>query len=112
MGGNSTAPPLPVDSGSRYQQIIQEEANVASIVDSEWREEDGKEDDEGAPDERDIWEVAHVTEKDFETTEGEAEELYDKLMAMAGWTATDKQKENDLTWFLFDKVCPTWPSFY
>ena len=25
---------------------------------------------------------------DFETTEGEAEDLYDKLMAMAGWTPT------------------------
>ena len=39
-------------------------------------------------DERDIWEVAHVTEQDFETTEGEAQDLYDKLMEMAGWTPT------------------------
>jgi hypothetical protein len=24
----------------------------------------------------------------------------------------ENEKENDLTWFLFDKVCPTWPSFF
>jgi len=38
-----------------------------------------------------------VTEEDFETTEGETEDLYDKLMEMTGWTVTDKEKENDLT---------------
>ena len=47
-----------------------------------------KPDDEGAADERDIWEVAHVTEEDFETTEGEVQELYNKLLEMAGWTPT------------------------
>jgi hypothetical protein len=29
-----------------------------------------------------------VTEEDFETTEGETQDLYDKLMEMAGWTPT------------------------
>ncbi len=48
-------------------------------------------------DEKDIWDVAHVTEEDFETTEVETEDLYDKLMEMAGWKVTDKEKENDLT---------------
>jgi ribosomal protein L40E len=48
-------------------------------------------------DERDIWQVTDVTEEDWETTEGEAADLYDKLMEMAGWKVTDKQKENDLT---------------
>ena len=48
-------------------------------------------------DEKVIWDVAHVTEEDFETTEGETEDLYDKLMEMAGWKVTDKEKENDLT---------------
>ena len=38
-----------------------------------------------------------MTETDFETTEGETEDLYDKLMEMAGWTATDKEEQNDLT---------------
>ena len=33
------------------------------------------------------------TEEDFETTEGEVVDLYDKLMEMTGWTVTD----NDLT---------------
>jgi hypothetical protein len=31
------------------------------------------------------WEVAHVTEEDFQSTEGETEDLYDKLMEMVGW---------------------------
>jgi hypothetical protein len=34
-----------------------------------------------------------VTEEDFETTEGESEDLYDKLMEMTGWTVTDKESE-------------------
>jgi hypothetical protein len=29
-----------------------------------------------------------VTEEDFETTEGEAQDLYDKLMELGGWTPT------------------------
>jgi hypothetical protein len=39
-------------------------------------------------DESDIWEVAHVTEEDFEITEGETQDLYHKLMEMTGWTPT------------------------
>jgi hypothetical protein len=70
------------------RQLRLEEANVATILENDAGEEQDKQDDEGAADERDIWEVAHVTEQDFETTEGEAEDLYDKLMAMAGWTPT------------------------
>ena len=65
-----------------------EEANVSTILENDAGEKQDKQDDEGAADERDIWEVAHVTEQDFETTEGEEEDLYDKLMAMAGWTPT------------------------
>ncbi len=30
-------------------------------------------------------------------TEGEEEDLHDKLMEMTGWTVTDKEKGNDLT---------------
>jgi hypothetical protein len=55
---------------------------------------------QGSTDERDIWEVTHVTEEDFdsfETTESESEDLYNKLMEMSCWTVTDKDKENDLT---------------
>ena len=67
------------------------------IVENEDGEEEDQEDDEGVPDERDICDVLHVTEEDFETTENETEDLYDKLMEMTGWTVTDKEKENDLT---------------
>jgi hypothetical protein len=38
-----------------------------------------------------------VTEEDFETTEGESVDLYDKLMDMTGWIVTDEGKQNDLT---------------
>jgi hypothetical protein len=65
-----------------------EQANVAIIVDNDTGEDQDKEDDEGAADERDIWEVTHVTEEDFETTEGESEDLHEKLMEMSGWTPT------------------------
>jgi hypothetical protein len=42
-----------------------EEANVPSIVDNDAGEEQDKEDEEGAADERGIWEVAYVTEEDL-----------------------------------------------
>ena len=43
---------------------------LGRIVENESAEEEDTEDDEGAGDERDIWEVTHVTEQDFESTEG------------------------------------------
>ena len=52
-----------------------------------------KQGDEGTADTREICQVTDVTEEDFETTEGEAVDLYDKLMEMVGLTVTD----NDLT---------------
>jgi hypothetical protein len=70
------------------RQLRLEEDNVATILENDTGEEQDNQDDEGAADERDIWEVAHVTEQDFETTEGESEDLYDKLMVMTGWTPT------------------------
>jgi hypothetical protein len=51
-----------------------EESNVATIVHNDPGEDQDKQDDEGAADERDIWEVAQVTEEDFETTEGLAQD--------------------------------------
>jgi hypothetical protein len=42
--------------------------------------------------------VTDVTEEDFETTEGEAVDLYDELlMEMTGWIVTDEENKNDLT---------------
>ena len=79
---------LLVRQAEEDRQLRLWEANESTILENDAGEEEDKQDDEGAADERDIWEVAHVTEQDFETTEGEAEDLYDKLMAMAGWTPT------------------------
>jgi hypothetical protein len=41
--------------------------------------------------------VTDVTEEDFERTEGEEENLYNKFMEMAGWKVTDKELDHDLT---------------
>ncbi len=38
-----------------------------------------------------------MTEEDFETTEGETVDLYDKLMEMAGWIVTDEENQNART---------------
>ena len=38
-----------------------------------------------------------MTKEDFETTEGESVDLYDKLMEMDGWIVTDEENQNDLT---------------
>ena len=51
----------------------------------------------GPGDETEIWEVAHVTEEDFETSEGASEDLYDKLMETSGWKVTDNENEIDST---------------
>ena len=51
--------------------------------------QEAQEDDEGTADEREICQVTDVTEEDFETTDGESVDLYDKLMAMVGWTVRD-----------------------
>ena len=37
-----------------------------------------------------------MTVEDFETNEGEVEDLYDKLMEMVGWKVTGNENENDL----------------
>jgi hypothetical protein len=78
--------------------IREEIVTVGILVDEESTEEEDQEDDEITVDESEIWQVTDVTEKDVETTEGEAVDLYDKLMEMSGWkvTVTDKEKENDL----------------
>jgi hypothetical protein len=50
--------------------VRQETVNLTSIVQKDVGTEEDKEDDEGVGDERDIWEVSHVTEEDFESTDG------------------------------------------
>ena len=39
---------------------------------------------EGFQDERDIWEVEHVSEQDLETTEGEGVDLLSELLDLVG----------------------------
>ena len=73
----------------------QEGTNLGRIVENESGEEEDTEVDEDGGDERDIWSVSTVTEEDFETTEGEVEDLYDKLMEMMGWKVTDNENENE-----------------
>ena len=85
----------------------QETVTVSILLEEESGEEEDKEDDEDTTDEREIWQVTDVTEEDLETTEGESVDLYDKLFELVGWTVVDKDKENDLTWFLIHKVCWT-----
>ena len=102
---NTTSTPLVCDKMAKRVRLAQQEdedrrarqeaTNLGRIVENETGEEDDTEDDEGAGDERDIWSVTHVTEENFETTEGEAEDLYDQLMEMAGWKVTDNENENE-----------------
>jgi hypothetical protein len=53
--------------------------------------------DGGRGGEREICQVTDVTEEEFETTEGEGVDLYDKLMdklmEMTGWIVTDEEKQ-------------------
>jgi hypothetical protein len=72
------------------ERRVREETVTSSLVEEDLGEEEDKEDDENTPDDREICEVTDVTEEDFETTEGEVVDLYDKLMEMVGWKVTDK----------------------
>jgi hypothetical protein len=56
-----------------------ETVNVGSLHDEESTSQEDHEDDEGDGDEREICQVT-----DFETTEGETVDLYDKLVEMVG----------------------------
>ena len=53
---------------------------------------------EGFQDERDIWEVEHVSEQDLETTEGEGVDLLPELLELTGWgQVNDDEMEKDLS---------------
>ena len=88
MKGNQGCTSRHRGSGHRQSQTLQ---RTPLPQDSTVQEE--QEDHEGDVDEREIWQVTDVTEEEFETTEGETVDLYDKLMAMSGWTVRD----HDLT---------------
>ena len=59
--------------------------HVSSFISEASEEEEDQKDDEGTTDEREIWHLTDVTEEDFETTEGETVDLYDKLMELVEW---------------------------
>ena len=84
----------------------QETVTVSILLEEESGAEKDKDDDVGAAEEREIWQVTTVTEEDLKTTEGEVVDLYDKLMELAGWKTVDNEKENKLTWLLIKFVEP------
>jgi hypothetical protein len=58
------------------RRIREETVTVDSVDDDDSTAQEDHEDDEGAVTEREIWQVTDVTEEDFETTEGEAVDVY------------------------------------
>ena len=82
---------------------------VVRIVEDDPGEEEDIEDDEGVQDQRQIWEVAHVSEEELETTEGEGVDLLTQFLEMVGWSeVNDNESEKDLpsllSWLLFDRT--------
>ena len=68
------------------------------ITQDDTTDEEDLEDDEGFQDERDIWEVTHVTEQELETTEGEGVDLLYELLDLVGWPqVNDDETEKDLS---------------
>ena len=67
------------------RRVRQEGTNLGRIVENETGEEEDTEDDEGDGDEIEIWSVTHVTEEDFETTEGQTEDLYSEYSGHRNW---------------------------
>ena len=52
----------------------------------------------GFQDERDIWEVPHVSEEDLETTEREGVDFLDELLDLTGWSqVNDEETLKDLS---------------
>ena len=49
-------------------------------------------DDDGFQDDREIWEVTHVSEEDLETTEGEGVDFLVELLEVVGWGQVDDEE--------------------
>ena len=49
-------------------------------------------DDDGFQDDREIWEVTHVSEEDLETTEGEGVDFLAELLDLEGWTQVNEEE--------------------
>jgi len=50
------------------------------------------EDNEGVQDEREIWEVTHVSDQELETTEGEGVDLLAELLELSGWAQVNDKE--------------------
>ena len=72
---------------------VREETVTVSLVEEDLGEDEDKGDDEDPVDDRDTCLVTDVTEEDFETTEGEVVDSYDKLMKMEGWKVKQGERE-------------------
>ena len=71
---------------------------VCSIPQEESVDGEGMVDDDGFPDDREVWEVTHVCEEDLETTEGEGVHFLAELLEVAGWgQVDDEETEKDLS---------------
>ena len=71
---------------------------VSRIPQEESVDGQGMVDDDGFPDDREVWEVTHVCEKELETTEGEGVDLLAELLELEGWSqVNDDETEKDLS---------------
>jgi len=54
--------------------------------------------DEGVQDEREIWDLTHVSEEELESTEGQGLDLLAELLDLTGWSqVNDKDTEKALS---------------
>ena len=71
---------------------------VSNITQDESVDGEGMVDDDGFPDDREVWEVTHVCEEDLETTEGEGVDFLAELLEVVGWSQVDDEEtEKDLS---------------
>ncbi len=71
--------------------------DVCSITQDESVDEEDMVDDDGFQTDREIWEVTHVSEEDFETTDREGVDFLSELLELAGWPLKDEETEKDLS---------------
>jgi hypothetical protein len=56
------------------------------------------EEDDMDEDDKEIWEVTHVSEEELETTEGEGVDFLTELLEVVGWPqVNDEKTEKDLS---------------
>ena len=68
---------------------------VSNITQDESVDGEGMVDDDGFPDDREVWEVTHVCEEDLETNEGEGVDFLAELLEMTGWGQVDDEETEE-----------------